>query len=83
MHFAPPSKHSSAYPASLTDDYRVVMGTVHSIWSVLSSIVRLSGSDPLILGQLRRLLVRHEHLLATYRAFSYVARFWITLRHCL
>ena len=29
-------------------------------------------------GQLRRLLVRHEHLLATYRACL-----WITLMHCL
>ena len=35
------------------------------------------------LGQFRRLLVRHEHLLATYRAFFYLACFWITLRHCL
>jgi transposase len=35
------------------------------------------------LGQSRRLLVRHEHLLATYRAFFYLACFWITLRHCL
>ena len=35
------------------------------------------------LGQFRRLLVRHEHLLATYRAFFYIACFWITLRHCL
>jgi len=34
------------------------------------------------LGQFRRLLVRHEHLLATYRAFFYLACFWITLRHC-
>ncbi len=34
-------------------------------------------------GQFRRLLVRHEHLLATYRAFFYIACFWITLRHCL
>ena len=30
-----------------------------------------------------RLLVRHEHLLSTYRAFFYIACFWITLRHCL
>jgi hypothetical protein len=29
------------------------------------------------------LLVRHEHLLSTYRAFFYIACFWITLRHCL
>jgi transposase len=35
------------------------------------------------LGQFRRLLVRHEHLLPTYRAFFYIACFWITLRHCL
>ena len=35
------------------------------------------------LGQFRRLLVRHEHLLSTYRAFFYLACFWITLRHCL
>jgi transposase len=35
------------------------------------------------LGQFRRLLVRHEHLLATYQAFFYIACFWITLRHCL
>ena len=34
-------------------------------------------------GQFRRLLVRHEHLLSTYRAFFYLACFWITLRHCL
>jgi hypothetical protein len=27
--------------------------------------------------------VRHEHLLSTYRAFFYLACFWITLRHCL
>src|SRR3974390_627257 len=31
------------------------------------------------LGQFRRLLVRHEHLLCTYRAFFYLACFWITL----
>jgi transposase len=31
------------------------------------------------LGQFRRLLVRHEHLLSTYRAFFYLACFWITL----
>ena len=33
------------------------------------------------LGQFRRLLVRHEHLLSTYQAFFYLACFWITLRH--
>ena len=32
------------------------------------------------LGQFRRLLVRHEHLLSTYQAFFYLACFWITLR---
>ena len=32
------------------------------------------------LGQFRRLLVRHEHLLSTYSAFFYLACFWITLR---
>ena len=32
------------------------------------------------LGQFRRLLVRHEFLLSTYRAFFYAACFWITLR---
>jgi transposase len=35
------------------------------------------------LGQFRRLLVRHEHLLPTYRAFFYLACLWITLRRCL
>jgi transposase len=35
------------------------------------------------LGQFRRLLVRHEHLLSTYRAFFYLACLWITLRRCL
>jgi transposase len=35
------------------------------------------------LGQFRRLLVRHEHLLDTYRAFFYLACLWITLRRCL
>jgi len=35
------------------------------------------------LGQFRRLLVRHEHLLSTYCAFFYLACFWITLRHSL
>jgi transposase len=35
------------------------------------------------LGQFRRLLVRHEHQLATYRAFFYLACLWITLRRCL
>ena len=34
------------------------------------------------LGQFRRLLVRHEYLLSTYRAFFYIACFWITLRRC-
>ncbi len=34
------------------------------------------------LGQFRRLLVRHEYLLCTYRAFFYLACFWITLRRC-
>ena len=32
------------------------------------------------LGQFRRLLVRHEHLLTTYRAFFHIACLWITLR---
>jgi transposase len=32
------------------------------------------------LGQFRRLLVRHEHLLSTYYAFFYLACLWITLR---
>ena len=35
------------------------------------------------LGQFRRLLVRHEHLLSTYYAFFYLACFIITLRRCL
>lgn len=35
------------------------------------------------LGQFRRLLVRHEHLLSTYYAFFYLACLWITLRRCL
>ena len=35
------------------------------------------------LGQFRRLLVRHEHLRATYRALFYRACLWITLRKCL
>ncbi|MGA2966751.1 MAG: IS5 family transposase [Terriglobales bacterium] len=34
------------------------------------------------LGQFRRLLVRHEHLLSTYYAFFYLACLWITLRRC-
>jgi transposase len=34
-------------------------------------------------GQFRRLLVRHEHMLSTYRAFFYLACLWITLRRCL
>jgi hypothetical protein len=29
------------------------------------------------------LLVRHEHLLAAYRGFFYLACFWITVRKCL
>jgi transposase len=32
------------------------------------------------LGQFRRLLVRHEHLLSIYYAFFYLACFWVTLR---
>lgn len=32
------------------------------------------------LGQFRRLLVRHEFLLSTYRAFFHIACLWITLR---
>jgi transposase len=32
------------------------------------------------LGQFRRLLVRHEHLLSIYQAFFYLACLWITLR---
>jgi len=35
------------------------------------------------LGQFRRLLVRHEHRLTTYRAFFYLAGLWISLRRCL
>ena len=35
------------------------------------------------LGQFRRLLVRHEYLLTTYRAFFHLACLWITLRRCL
>jgi transposase len=35
------------------------------------------------LGQFPRLLVRHEYLLCTYRAFFYLACLWITLRNCL
>ena len=35
------------------------------------------------LGQFRRLLVRHEHLLSTYYAFFYLACFIITLKRCL
>ena len=34
------------------------------------------------LGQFRRLLVRHEYLLYTYRAFFYLACLWVTLRRC-
>lgn len=33
--------------------------------------------------QLRRLLVRHVHLLSACRAFFYLACLWITLRRCL
>jgi hypothetical protein len=40
------------------------------------------GADQCLAGQFRRLLVRHEHLLCTYRAFFYLACFWITLRRC-
>ena len=32
-------------------------------------------------GQFHRLLVRHEHLRATYQAFFYLACLWITLRN--
>ena len=46
MNFPPTSKHSRAYPASQIEYCRVVTGTVYSIRRVLSSIVRLSGSDP-------------------------------------
>jgi transposase len=35
------------------------------------------------LGQFRRLLVRQEHLLTTYKAFFHIACLWITLRRCL
>jgi transposase len=35
------------------------------------------------LGQFRRLLVRHDHLLSLYRACFYLACMWITLRKCL
>jgi transposase len=35
------------------------------------------------LGQFRRWLVRHEHLLTPYRAFFHIACLWITLRRCL
>ena len=34
------------------------------------------------LGQFRRLLVRHDHRLESYRAFFYVGCLWITLRRC-
>jgi transposase len=34
------------------------------------------------LGQFRRLRVRHEYLLSTYRAFFSLACFWVTLRRC-
>ena len=32
------------------------------------------------LGQFRRLLIRHEHLVCTYRAFFYIACMLITIR---
>jgi transposase len=35
------------------------------------------------LGQFRRVLVRHEHLLTVYLAFFDLACLWITLRKCL
>jgi hypothetical protein len=35
-----------------------------------------------LLGQLRRVLVRHEHLLTVYLAFFHLASVWITLRKC-
>lgn len=35
------------------------------------------------LDQFRRLLLRHEHLPATYRTFVYLAYLGITLRRCL
>jgi transposase len=35
------------------------------------------------LGQIRRLLVRHEHRPSICQAFFYLACFWITLRRCL
>lgn len=35
------------------------------------------------LGQFRRLLVRHEHLISVYRAFFNLACLWITLRRYL
>lgn len=34
------------------------------------------------LGQFRRVLLRHEHLLTAYRAFFHLACLWITLRKC-
>lgn len=34
------------------------------------------------LGQFRRVLVRHDHLLTVYRAFFHLACLWITLRKC-
>lgn len=33
--------------------------------------------------RLRRLLVRYEHLLSTYRAFFYLACLWIAVKLCL
>jgi len=34
------------------------------------------------LSRLRRLLIRHQHLFPTYRAFLYLVCLWIMLRHC-
>jgi hypothetical protein len=34
------------------------------------------------LGQFRRVLVRHDHLLTVYLAFFHLACLWITLRKC-
>jgi hypothetical protein len=45
--------------------------------------VRIAERTNAWLGQLHRLLVRHEHLLTTYCAYFYIACFLITLRHCL
>lgn len=35
------------------------------------------------LGQFRRVLIRHEHMLVVYFAFFHLACLWITLRKCL